>query len=117
MANTVFAVTDEDVELFCECGGSGCLQLLQIPAPVFDEVRSDNGLFIAQPGHEQLGQERVTVSAQRYVVVRSRRGTRRGTLSAASAGGNVQAPSPGGHRRTDRVRPVGLKHATRLGRV
>jgi hypothetical protein len=64
-----------------------------MPAPVFDEVRSGNGLFIAQPGHEQLGQERITVSAQRYVIVR----TRRGPFAPASAGGSVQAPFPAGH--------------------
>jgi hypothetical protein len=97
IVNEGFAVTDGNVALFCECGGNGCLQLLQIPAAVYDEVRGDGRLFLARPGHEQLlGRERVTANAYTYLIVRAQRRTRRLPPPAAPVLGSVEASSLAG---------------------
>jgi hypothetical protein len=66
-----FAVTDGSVGLFCECGASGCVELLQLPAATYDEARGDERLFISRPGHERLGRELVEAHGETYLVVRS----------------------------------------------
>jgi hypothetical protein len=94
LVNGGFAVRDGNVAVFCECGGSGCLQLLQVPAAVYDEVRGDGRLFVARPGHEQLGRELVTANANTYLVVRAQRSARRLPPPAPPALGSVQARGP-----------------------
>jgi hypothetical protein len=96
LVNAGFAVTDGNVALFCECGGSGCLQLLQIPVSVYEEVRGDGRLFLARPGHEQLGRERVTANASTYLVVRAQRRARGVPPPAAPVLGSVEALEPAG---------------------
>ena len=88
LVNARFAVTDGTVRVFCECGGSECLQLLQVPVDVYDEVRVSSRLFVAQPGHVQPGRhERITESTKAYVVVKSHR-AKRMPLTAAPAVGS-----------------------------
>jgi hypothetical protein len=91
LVNERFAVTDGNVRIFCECGGSECLQLLQVPVNVYDEVRVSNRLFVARPGHVQPGrQERITQSTKTYVVVKSHPRAHRLPLPAAPAVGSAQ---------------------------
>jgi hypothetical protein len=73
LVNAKFAVTDGNVELFCECGANGCMELLQVPASAYDYARGDKQLFLSRPGHEQLGVESVEAHGQAYLVVRSHR--------------------------------------------
>ena len=92
LVNASFVVAEEDVELFCECGASECMQLLRIPASAHDRVRADDYLFIARPGHERLG-ERVEADDQEYLVVRCLAAPATGTVEALarSAEANLQS--------------------------
>jgi hypothetical protein len=95
LVNDGFAVTDGNVALFCEWGGNGCLQRLQIPVSVYDEVRGDCRLFLARPGHEQLGRERVKANAYTHLIVRAQRRTRRLPPPAAPCSWKRRGSGPG----------------------
>jgi hypothetical protein len=73
LVNAKFAITDGNVELFCECGANGCMELLQIPASAYDYARGDKQLFLSRPGHEHLGLDCVEAHGHTYLVVRSHR--------------------------------------------
>jgi hypothetical protein len=56
VVNASFAVTDGNVQLFCECGRDDCLELLLTPASVSAEARGTRRLF-ARPGHEHESEQ------------------------------------------------------------
>lgn len=38
--------------VFCECGRSGCIERLDVPVKVFNDVCSGERLFLVAPTHE-----------------------------------------------------------------
>lgn len=71
LVNAKFLTKDGSVELFCECGANGCMELLQIPSSAYDHARGNEQLFLSSPGHEHLGHECVEAHGETYLVVRS----------------------------------------------
>jgi hypothetical protein len=68
--------------LLCECERAECLQRLEVPVALYEEVRSDGERFLVVEGHEDDDVERV-VASDGYAVVRVRPVAR-----------GVRAPSP-----------------------
>ena len=44
--------TPDWVEVFCECGGTGCLERVRMPPALYEEIRTLEGHFLVSPGHE-----------------------------------------------------------------
>jgi hypothetical protein len=55
----------------CECAEEGCTQVLRIPLPDYERLRSDPRLFLNAPGHENAAQgwAAVVERHEHYVVV------------------------------------------------
>jgi hypothetical protein len=68
--NADFAAVTSAYHVVCECERPECLERLQVPARVYEEVRGDSERFVLIAGHEQPGVERVLASADGYCVVR-----------------------------------------------
>jgi hypothetical protein len=53
----------------CECADPHCLNTLQIPGSVYDELRAAPRRFAVVPGHERPGSESLVLCADDYFVV------------------------------------------------
>jgi hypothetical protein len=42
-------------ELFCECGESGCMRRVEVPAKVYNELRLEIGRHLVSRGHGNDG--------------------------------------------------------------
>jgi hypothetical protein len=62
-------VGDRDLEVLCECGRSGCEELIEVTADAYDRIHREADRFIVVPGHESPDIERVVESTERYLVV------------------------------------------------
>jgi hypothetical protein len=58
--------------LLCECGRSDCSVRLEVPAEVYDVVRSEGHRYLVAPGHEEPEREEVVAGAPSYLVVAMR---------------------------------------------
>jgi hypothetical protein len=54
----------------CECALPDCLEVVSVPLPRYEEIRSDSLLFVVAPGHEFPDAENVVDRTSGYVVVR-----------------------------------------------
>ena len=59
----------EDEILLCECGRDSCAERLEVPADVYDVVRSEGQSFLVAPGHEEPAEEQIVAGAPTYLVV------------------------------------------------
>jgi hypothetical protein len=59
--------TPDRVEVFCECGRTGCLERVRVPSRLYDEIRDLEEHFLVAPGHEHG--ERVLTNDRLYRVV------------------------------------------------
>ncbi len=80
--------TPDWVEVFCECGRTGCLERVRVPSGLYEEIRTLEGHFLVAPGHEH--EERIVADDRLYrvVVLGTAQGTERGAppLQLAPAG-------------------------------
>jgi len=58
--------------LLCECSRSECSARLEVPADVYEAVRSEGHRFVVAPGHEEPAAEDVVAGAPGYLVVAQR---------------------------------------------
>ena len=58
--------------ILCECKRSDCDVRLEVPADVYDVVRSEGHRYLVAPGHEEPGDEEVVAGAPSYLVVAMR---------------------------------------------
>ena len=58
--------------LLCECSRPNCSVRLEVPADVYDVVRSEGHRFLVAPGHEEPDAEVVVAGAPSYLVVAMR---------------------------------------------
>lgn len=65
--NAEFGIVTGSYEVLCECGRDDCVQRIEVPAPVFEEIRSVDGRFLVRSGHED--NERVLAVRGTYSVV------------------------------------------------
>jgi hypothetical protein len=56
-------------ELLCECPGSDCSQRLEVPASVYEELRTYDGRFLVATGHDRPETERVGAQNGTHLVV------------------------------------------------
>lgn len=61
-----------DEILLCECGRPDCSARLEVPADVYEVVRSQLHRFLVAPGHEEPDAEDVVAGAPTYLVVAMR---------------------------------------------
>ena len=61
-----------DEILLCECLRADCEARLEIPAEVYDVVRSEGHRYVVAPGHEAPEREDVVAGAPSYLVVAMR---------------------------------------------
>ena len=66
--NAAFGVPPVTYELLCECERGDCLERLEVPSAVFDEIRTDLQRFVVVAGHEEPGAEVVAEGATYRVV-------------------------------------------------
>lgn len=62
---------DAELLVLCECERTECLERVEMPLAVYDEVRRANDRFVVLAGHEDAHDERV-VASDGYSVVRPR---------------------------------------------
>jgi hypothetical protein len=56
-------------EVFCECARPDCAQHVEVPAEVYEQVRSAERRFVVTPGHEEPEQDRIVSDDGVYRVV------------------------------------------------
>ena len=61
----------------CECADESCMAKLQVPLPLYEEVRADSRRFMVKPGHEVAAIERVVGEHSGFLIVEKRDGTSR----------------------------------------
>jgi hypothetical protein len=59
--------TPDWVEVFCECGRTGCLERVRMPSGLYEEIRGLDEHFLVAPGHEHG--EKVVADDRLYRVV------------------------------------------------
>lgn len=69
-----FGVTDERLELLCECGDASCVQRMSMTVGEYESLRSDPARFAVMPGHGAPGVETVVERGDGYDVVQKRAG-------------------------------------------
>jgi len=65
-------ISDETFHMVCECGEIACAELIVVPTPDYERIRSDDTLFFVKPGHDKPEVEDVVEKTRRYHVVRKR---------------------------------------------
>jgi len=58
--------------ILCECSHSECDVRLEVPADVYDTVRTEGHRYLVAPGHEAPEAEEVVAGAPNYLVVAMR---------------------------------------------
>ena len=66
-----FEVASSSYGVFCECGRQECIERLDVPIEVFDEICSDGRLFLVTAGHEPDIGAHVVEANGAYRVVRA----------------------------------------------
>jgi len=65
--NLRFGAAAEICQLLCECGDAACVERVEVPPHVFEEVREVDGRFVVAPAHTASG--RVVAETRDYAVV------------------------------------------------
>jgi hypothetical protein len=69
-----FALTDQALDLICECGDATCAQRIRMSHPDYVGLREDPRTFAVVPGHEVADVEDVVERREGYDVVQKRSG-------------------------------------------
>src|SRR5215210_2363576 len=69
-----FGVTDQRLDLLCECGDASCVDRISMSSPEYQELRSHPARFAIVPGHELPDVETVVDRREGYDVVQKRAG-------------------------------------------
>jgi hypothetical protein len=64
-----FAGDSSVLVIACECGRSGCAEVISLPRSVYEQARSEPRRFLLVPGHERPEIERALSRYDRFVVV------------------------------------------------
>lgn len=68
--SSTLQVSDENLQILCECGVPTCLDQIEVPMTEYERVRADPTLFLIRPGHEHADLEQMVERADAYHVVR-----------------------------------------------
>ena len=66
--NAAFAVFTDSYEVYCECGARNCLERVEVPAKVYEDVLSGPRSLV-KAGHESPGHGVVVAESNSYVVI------------------------------------------------
>jgi hypothetical protein len=50
--STTFAVAGESLHIMCECAEIDCVEPVEVPGDLYEEIRVGPGRFVVAPGHE-----------------------------------------------------------------
>jgi hypothetical protein len=84
--NAGFAVFADNFEVFCECGARDCLERVEVPAKVYDDVLSGPRCLV-KAGHESPGHGVVVAESGSYVVIEADASTRREARCSSTPSG------------------------------
>jgi hypothetical protein len=59
----------EDAEFVCECADPKCMERVEVPLEVYEDVRAEPTTFILANGHEEASIEKVVVTRRRFQIV------------------------------------------------
>jgi hypothetical protein len=66
--NASFAAYADNFEVFCECGARNCLERVDVPAKVYEDVLS-GPRFLVKAGHESHSHGAIVAESGSYVVI------------------------------------------------
>jgi hypothetical protein len=66
----IAAISDQSMQIVCECGDLHCGRQLRIDIPAYERVRADSACFIVIPGHDDPTVEHIVEETKGYHVVR-----------------------------------------------
>jgi len=69
-----FELTEEHLDLVCECGDADCVRRISMTRAEYEELRSDPRQFAVHPGHEFAEVEEVVDRRKTYDIVSKTRG-------------------------------------------
>ena len=64
-----FAGIGSVVEIACECGRSGCAEVIALPRCVYEQARREPRRLLLAPGHELPGTSRALSRYDSFVIV------------------------------------------------
>jgi hypothetical protein len=67
--NDQFAGDSSALEIACECGRSGCAEVIALPRSVYEQTRREPRRFLLMPGHQLPEIERVVSRYDGFVTV------------------------------------------------
>jgi hypothetical protein len=67
--NLRFGTAADEMHVLCECGRRDCIDRIEIPISVFDEISLADDLFLVAHGHAQQPEERLVAEAGEYDVI------------------------------------------------
>ena len=70
----IAAITDQTMQVVCECGDLRCIDQLLMTVEDYERVRADARRFVVLPGHERPDVEDVVETALGYLVVQKHEG-------------------------------------------
>lgn len=83
--NAAFAVFTDIYEVYCECGARNCLERVEVPAKVYEDVLSGPRSLV-KAGHESPGHGVVVAESGSYVVIEADASMRREANCSSSSG-------------------------------
>ena len=60
----------EDAEFVCECADPTCVDRVEVPLEVYEDVRAEPTTFILANGHEEGSIEKIVETRRRFQIVR-----------------------------------------------
>ena len=67
--NETFEETLGTFAIACECGNLTCIEMIELPAEVYERVRGNPRTFLVVPDHVALEMEQVLDASDGYVIV------------------------------------------------
>jgi len=83
--NAGFAVFANNFEVFCECGARNCLERVEVPAKVYEDVLTGPRSLV-KAGHESPDHGVVAAASGSYVVIEADASMRREASCSSSSG-------------------------------
>jgi hypothetical protein len=61
--------TDRSIGFVCECGDEACVEHVEVPLAVYEQVRANARRFVVLPGHVTVEIEHVVMRTDGYAIV------------------------------------------------
>jgi hypothetical protein len=94
--NAAFGAFADNFEVFCECGARNCLERVEVPAKVYEDVLSGPRCLV-KAGHESHGNGVIVAESASYVVIEADASMRRETSAICTVNSERIGSSPPPH--------------------